>query len=101
MIKPVSACAEISLLSDGSMLTNFNFSQAVGIHAISEAGSMVHDEIPWHGNSGALMNEGRSSDRGSEQLQPDQSPAVQGLWSPGTKECPAEIPGKQAQAYRP
>jgi len=50
--------AEVGLLGDRRAFMDFNLVQTVGMGTITEAGVVMHDEIPRQRDACSLVNEG-------------------------------------------
>ena len=58
MAKIMRSRAEVGFLGDGRAFVNLNLVQAVGVSAVTEAGVVMHDEIPRQRDACSLVNEG-------------------------------------------
>ena len=88
----VTAGAEINFRGDGGALAEFDFTKQIGISTVSETGTIVQNQLPRDCNSRARMHEGRPLDLRFKYVQPKKSPWIEWLWSPPTKNEPAEFP---------
>jgi len=77
---------------DGGALVEFDFTKQIGISTVSETGTIVQNQLPRDCNSRARMHEGRPLDLRFKYVQPKKSPWTEWLWSPPTKNEPAEFP---------
>src|SRR3981081_3087074 len=94
----MAAGAEIRLLRDSGAFSDLNFTQAISVGAVAEAGAIAQSEVPGDGNAGALMHERFAFDLRAKNIEPEETPRVGGLRRPNAKGEPAKFP---EQAQRP
>ncbi len=72
----MSSCAKIHFLSDSSPFMNFNVAKAVCVGTVTEAGTMVHSQIPGERDTGTLVNEGSAIQFSPEEAENTQAPRI-------------------------
>ena len=85
VVKTMSARAKVGFLGYNCVRADFNFTQAVSISAVAQAGAVMHGKTPGDLNARPLVHEGQAMDFGAEYPEPKQPPGIKRFRSPHAK----------------